>query len=534
MNNKPLDKEKAEAELKSLLAKGIDCKDSQGRTPLILAFEQERFDFAKELISKGANINVKDNQGRTPLMIAIQKGQTDMAILLINNGADISILANSSVITPQFLKEHPEIVKYVTNGGNGSEILSTTTAVTLNAEDINGEAIRDYIAHGGNVNDIVNHEGQTCLMLAAQKDDAETVQWLIDNGANVNHQDKNGRTSLMFSAMSGFLKTQEALLKNGADPNIQDNDGKTALIFSAQENQLESAKMLVEYNADITIKDNDGKNALMIAAEQGNLDILIFLNEDCVEKEDPKQDQNKNSSQQKEDKDSSDKDQKESDKTAQDKDKNNNKDEEEKESTSDSKDKENKEDKESDDKDKSKDNKDNNNNNNNNNNGGGNSFSFAMREQPCVVNSAAKTERKKYYVAKKIDLNEQDKNGETALMLAVRAGRRETFSYLAKQQNIDFSLRNKQGKSVLDIAKENNDDFFAEVLRQIETNKSSLSGKRFTSEDVKRQLSETRSNIKANTPEPKEPQAKSSEFKQQFAEDLFAELKKQKDFKNRR
>ena len=462
MNNKPLDKTKAETELKSLWTKGIDSKDSQGRTPLLLAFEQERFDLAKELIGKGANLNVKDNQGRTPLMIALQKGQTEMAILLISSGADISILSNSNIITPQFLKEHPEIVKYITNGGNNSEILSTNTSLVLNDKDINGEAIRDYIAHGGNVNDIINHDGQTCLMLAAQKDDAKTAQWLIDNGANINQQDKKGRTSLMFSAKKGFLKTQKVLLENGADPNIQDQDGKTAFMFSAQENQLEAAKMLVEYNADINLKDKDGKTAFMIAAEKGNLDILIFLNEDCIEKEKISQNQEEKNKENKEISDN--KEQKEAEKT----DEKENELKTEKKNPNDSKDSPN------------------------NNNDDHQSFSFGLHEQ---LQTAAKQERKKYCVAQRINLNEQDKNGETALMLAARAGKKEVFSYLAQQSDIDFSLKNNQGKSIFDIVQEDNDRFYADVLKQIEINLPNRSIKKFTSEDIEKHLNQARNHL---------------------------------------
>lgn len=472
MNNKPLDKTKAEAELKSLWAKGIDSKDSQGRTPLILAFEQERFDLAKELISKGANLNVKDNQGRTPLMIALQKGQTEMAILLISNGADISILSNSNVITPQFLKEHPEIVKYITTGGNSSEMLSTTTSLVLNGEDISKEAVQDYIAHGGDVNDVINRDGQTYLMLASQKDDAQTAQWLIDNGANVNQQDKKGQTSLMFSAMKGFVKTQKVLLENGADPNIQDQDGKTAFMFSAQENQLESAKMLVEYKADINLKDKDGKTAFMIAAEKGNLDILVFLNEDCIEKENTSQNQQEERP-------------KESKKLPDNLTKEPKKPDEKKEN------KENKNQEDTDAKEK-KDTKDN---SNNNNNGDDHSFSFHTHIQTDLAQTATKQERKKYYVAKRINLNEQDNNGETALMLAARAGRKEVFSYLAQQNDIDFSIKNKQGKSILDIVQESNDRFYAELLREIEVNLSELPTKRFSSEDIEKHLNQARSHL---------------------------------------
>lgn len=72
----------------------IEAKDSEGRTPLILAAEYGygREGFVKLLIDSGADLNAKDSEGMTPLMLAAKKGYgcVDLVKLLIDSGADLN------------------------------------------------------------------------------------------------------------------------------------------------------------------------------------------------------------------------------------------------------------------------------------------------------------------------------------------------------------------------------------------------------------------------------------------------------------
>ena len=95
--------------METLLKHGLETKNDKGQTALLLACENGSFEKARELIGKGANVNVRDNNGRTPIMIACEKGQTDLLIFLLSNGAEASVLVNSTLLTREFLKEHPEL-----------------------------------------------------------------------------------------------------------------------------------------------------------------------------------------------------------------------------------------------------------------------------------------------------------------------------------------------------------------------------------------------------------------------------------------
>ena len=61
--------------------------------------------------------------------------------------------------------------------------------------------------------------------------------------------------------------------------------------------------------------------------------------------------------------------------------------------------------------------------------------------------------------------NEVDENGETALMLASRLGLHEMVDEILKL-DVDFSIRDKQGRTALDLAKANNRQRVVDVFNQ--------------------------------------------------------------------
>ena len=113
---------------------------------MLLACENGSFEKARELIGKGANVNVRDNNGRTPIMIACEKGQTDLLIFLLSNGAEASVLVNSTLLTREFLKEHPELVKFLVNGGDKAETLSAAPAFLFSSQAADFKAVSEYLA----------------------------------------------------------------------------------------------------------------------------------------------------------------------------------------------------------------------------------------------------------------------------------------------------------------------------------------------------------------------------------------------------
>jgi len=108
---------------------------------------------------------------------------------------------------------------------------------------------------------------RTTLILAALHKNVGLLRWLIENGANVNHQDRNGYSALHFAAQE---KTQEAaklLLDNGASLELADIHGNTPIwtaIFSAK-GELELVKLYVQRGANLDVLNKYQKTPRQLA-----------------------------------------------------------------------------------------------------------------------------------------------------------------------------------------------------------------------------------------------------------------------------
>ncbi len=72
-----------------LLEHGADAelKNRRGETPLHESASDDRIEFARILIARGANVNAPDEFGNTPLDSAVRNGQAAAEAFLLNHGA---------------------------------------------------------------------------------------------------------------------------------------------------------------------------------------------------------------------------------------------------------------------------------------------------------------------------------------------------------------------------------------------------------------------------------------------------------------
>jgi hypothetical protein len=78
------------------------------------------------------------------------------------------------------------------------------------------------------IDDWVQVEGKTPLMISAQKRLPEATRLLLDRNSNKDAQDNNGRTALHYAAENGDEAIVQLLVEIGANKTMVDNSGYTA------------------------------------------------------------------------------------------------------------------------------------------------------------------------------------------------------------------------------------------------------------------------------------------------------------------
>ena len=106
------------------------------------------------------------------------------------------------------------------------------------------------------------------LIDAISSGNIKTVENYIQNGADVNAQDKYGNTPLIHAIGNKQYKLAKLLIEKGADVDTQDKHGYTPLIWGIYYEQPKITKLLIEKGVDMNVQDKHCNNALIYAIEK--------------------------------------------------------------------------------------------------------------------------------------------------------------------------------------------------------------------------------------------------------------------------
>ena len=123
----------------------------------------------------------------------------------------------------------------------------------------------------------MHEEGVTALMYAAAGGHIDTLNALLEAGAEVDKAHMQGGTALMEAATKGDMPCIEALLKAGANPTVKDQDNVTALMSAASQGHGEAAALFASKGVNADALASSGGSALMFAAAGGHADAVAAL-----------------------------------------------------------------------------------------------------------------------------------------------------------------------------------------------------------------------------------------------------------------
>lgn len=119
-------------------------------------------------------------------------------------------------------------------------------------------------------------ENDNFMLAAINIDDAEKVQYALENGANANATDHAGSTALILATMID-REIVELLLEHGADVNATDDDRRTALMFASENGDIEMVRILLANGANVDAMDDYKETAFMISTKNGHDEIAKLL-----------------------------------------------------------------------------------------------------------------------------------------------------------------------------------------------------------------------------------------------------------------
>lgn len=192
---------------------------------LIEAAKGKDADTIRRLIEEGVDVNTQDSGGRTSTMIATYNNDAETAKILIDAGADVNI--QDEIENNPFLyagaEGYIEILKLTIKAGADPSITNRYGGTALIPASEHGyvDVIKELLINTDIDINHINDLGWTALLEAiilnnGDEKQQQTVQLLIDHGADVNIPDHKNVTPLQHARKKGFKEIENILLKAGA------------------------------------------------------------------------------------------------------------------------------------------------------------------------------------------------------------------------------------------------------------------------------------------------------------------------------
>ncbi|CAF0874013.1 unnamed protein product, partial [Didymodactylos carnosus] len=248
----------------------INCRDAQGRhsTPLHFAAGYNRIAVVEYLLSMGADVHAKDKGGLVALHNSCSYGHFEVTELLVNHGASVNAvdLWRYTPLHEAAIKNKFEICKLLLKHGADPQKKNRDGCLPV---DLVKDADSDVV-------DLL--KGDSAILELAKKGNLERLKKVLTS-ENVNCRDTQGRNSTPLHLAAGYnnIEICEYLLENGADPNSQDKGGLISLHNAASYGHADISALLIKYNANVNATDRWGFTPLHEAASKGRTQLCALL-----------------------------------------------------------------------------------------------------------------------------------------------------------------------------------------------------------------------------------------------------------------
>jgi ankyrin repeat protein len=185
-----------------------------------------------------------EETGPSRILKALYHGQKDVVNELLASGIELNVYEAAGTGQTQRLRELIAADPSLVNSHAPDGFTPLGLAIFFG----HAETVNALIDAGADVN-LASRESMKVSPLASASaaGQLEIARVLIARGANVNARAAGDFTPLHESAASGRMEFAKLLLENGADVNARTADGKTPLDYAREHNRAEMVQLLSKY-----------------------------------------------------------------------------------------------------------------------------------------------------------------------------------------------------------------------------------------------------------------------------------------------
>lgn len=118
------------------------------------------------------------------------------------------------------------------------------------------------------------------LISAVQQGHIERIDHWLDQGADIDHLDRENNAPLHYAVDKGDMRVVEHLVTRGADINLQGPRKSTPLHICADKQNTDMARFFIRKGAKMTLRDEWGLSVPDRAAISRHKDMARFLREE--------------------------------------------------------------------------------------------------------------------------------------------------------------------------------------------------------------------------------------------------------------
>ena len=265
----------------------VDYRNSRNRTPLHETCYGGHLSVVRMLLLEfGADANSRDSQNNTSLNVAALGGHTDVVCALITEfgcSSQVRGYEGRTLLHQACGGGHLELVgKLVSEFKLDPMAVSDTGDIPLHIAALYGQkaVVRELITRYKCPVDYRNSRNRTPLHNACYGGHLSIVRMLlIEFGADVNLQDSENSTPLNVAVLRGHTDVVCALITEfGSNPQVRGFEGRTLLHQACSRGHLELVQKLVsQFDCDPMAVSDTGDTPLHIAAQAGQKEVVREL-----------------------------------------------------------------------------------------------------------------------------------------------------------------------------------------------------------------------------------------------------------------